>query len=361
MSARRIRAVFLKEGRHIVRDIRSLLMALGMPVLLLVLFGYALSLDVDRIPTLIYDADGSPASRELIARFQGSRFFEIRGYVDGYREIEREIDAGRVLIGLAIPRDFSGRAVVQILLDGSDSNTAAIARGYAETVIRSYRRAGQRVRPPIDARVRIWYNSTLQSKNYVVPGLIGVILMIISALLTSLTIAREWETGTMEQLLSTPVRPAELVLGKMLAFFIVGVIDTLVAVLVGVFVFDVPLRGSILLLGVTSGLFLVGSLFWGILISAIAKTQLLAFQMGILSSFLPAFLLSGFIYATENMPMVIRTITYAIPTRYFITILKGIFLKGVGIEALWLQVLLLAIWTVIVFVLATNKLKAKLA
>ena len=352
MSARRIRAVFLKESRHIIRDIRSLAMALGMPVLLLVLFGYALSLDVDRIPTLIYDADGSPASRELIARFQGSRYFEIRGHVDGYREIEREIDAGRVLMAIAIPRNFSEKPVVQILLDGSDSNTASIARGYAQTAIRSATRAGG---------VRIWYNSTLQSKNYIVPGLIGVILMIISALLTSLTIAREWETGTMEQLLSTPVRPAELVIGKMLAFFIVGVIDTVVAVLVGVFIFDVPLRGSILLLGTTSCLFLVGALFWGILISAIAKTQLLAFQMGILSSFLPAFLLSGFIYATENMPVVIRTITYAIPTRYFITILKGIFLKGVGLEVLWLPVLLLAVWTVIVFVLATNKLKAKLA
>ena len=377
MSIRRIRAIFLKEARHIVRDLRSLIMALGVPVLLLVLFGFALSLDVDRIPTLIYDADGSPASRELAARFRGSRFFAIQAFVNGYKPIEEAIDAGEVLLGIVIPADFSEDlgasrpTTVQILLDGSDSNTASIARGYAENVIRSYsasvqaaaqsRRAGQKFTPPVEARIRVWYNSTLQSKNYVVPGLIGVILMIISALLTSLTIAREWESGTMEQLLSTPVRPAELVIGKMLAFFVVGVVDTIVAVLVGVHVFDVPLRGSILLLGATSGLFLVGALFWGVLISAIAKTQVLAFQMGILSSFLPAFLLSGFIYATENMPVVIRTFTYLIPTRYFITILKGIFLKGVGMEVLWPQILLLALWTLIVFAVAVKKLKAKLA
>lgn len=377
MSIRRIRAIFLKEARHIVRDMRSLIMALGVPVLLLVLFGFALSLDVDRIPTLIYDGDGSPASRELAARFRGSRFFSIERSVDGYRAIEEAIDAGEILLGIVIPTGFSAdlgasrQATVQVLLDGSDSNTASIARGYAENVIRSYsasvqaaaqnRRAGQKFTPPVEARIRIWYNSTLQSKNYVVPGLIGVILMIISALLTSLTIAREWESGTMEQLLSTPVRPAELVIGKMLAFFVVGVVDTVVAVLVGVHVFDVPLRGSILLLGATSGLFLIGALFWGVLISAVAKTQVLAFQMGILSSFLPAFLLSGFIYAIENMPVVIRTFTYLIPTRYFITILKGIFLKGVGLEVLWAQILLLAIWTLIVFAVAVKKLKAKLA
>lgn len=377
MSIRRVRAIFLKEARHIVRDLRSLIMALGVPVLLLVLFGFALSLDVDRIPTLIYDADGSPASRELAARIRGSRFFSIEAFVDGYKPIEEAIDAGEVLLGIVIPTDFaedlgaSRETTVQILLDGSDSNTASIARGYAENVIRSYsasvqaaaqnRRAGQKFTPAVEARIRIWYNSTLQSRNYVVPGLIGVILMIISALLTSLTIAREWESGTMEQLLSTPVRPAELVIGKMLAFFVVGVLDTVVAVLVGVNMFDVPLRGSILLLGATSGLFLVGALFWGVLISAIAKTQVLAFQMGILSSFLPAFLLSGFIYAIEDMPVVIRTFTYLIPTRYFITILKGIFLKGVGLEVLWAQILLLALWTLIVFAVAVQKLKGKLA
>jgi len=376
MSGRRIRAMFVKELRHIVRDGRSLGMALGVPVLLLLLFGFALSLDVDRIPTLVYDQDRTAESRELIARFQGSRFFQIRGFVSDYGVIEREIDRGAVLLAVVIPQKYGERLTgghrtqVQLLLDGSDSNTASIAKGYAETVVRGQdvvvksaaqdRRAGIRMMVPVDARLRDWYNSTLESKNYVVPGLIAVILMIISALLTSLTIAREWESGTMEQLLSTPLRPAEMVLGKMLAFFVVGVVDSLIAVLVGVFVFEVPLRGNIFLLAATTGIFLVGALFWGIFISAVTKTQLLAYQLGILSSFLPAFLLSGFIYSVENMPGVIQVVTYIVPAKYFVTILKGIFLKGVGVEVLWVPILLLVVYAAIIFTAATNKLKAKL-
>lgn len=346
-----------KEVRHIVRDSRSLTMALGLPVLLLLLFGFALSLDVDRIPMLIYDQDRTPASRELISRFSASRYFQIRGVVEGYPAIEREIDRDAVLLALVIPHDYAKRPRVQILLDGSDSNTAAIARGYASAILQT---AGSPP-PVVDARIRVLYNSTLQSRNYVVPGLIAVILMIISALLTSLTIAREWESGTMEQLLSTPVRPAEIVIGKMLAFFAIGVADTLIAILVGVFVFHVPLRGNLALLGLTSCIFLTGALFWGILISAVAKSQLLAYQIGILSSFLPAFLLSGFIYATENMPLPIQIVSLIIPARYFVTILKGIFLKGVGLDILWIPLLFLLIYAFVVFTLATRKLTAKLA
>ena len=236
MNLRRTRAIARKELKHIVRDPRSLFMALAQPLLLLLLFGYALNLDVDRIPTLVYDANRSAKSRELIQRFQGSRFFEIRGFVDDHKAIERAIDRGRALMGIVIPQDYSERieatekAEVQILIDGSDSNTASIALGYVSSLIRNYsfelrsqvhnRRAGWKLDIPVDARLRVWYNSTLESKNYVVPGLIAVILMIIAALLTSLTIAREWEMGTMEQLLSTPLRPPEIVLGKMLAFFV---------------------------------------------------------------------------------------------------------------------------------------------
>ena len=377
MSYRRTRALFQKELRHIVRDVRSLIMALAMPLVLLLLFGYALNLDVDRVPALVYDADQSPQSRELVARFRGSRFFDIVGESPDQRGLERAIDERRVLLGLAIPRDYAQRlnagqtAEVQALLDGSDSNTAQIALGYVETLARAYsfevraaaqnQRGGMRAPPPLEAQVRVWYNSTLQSRNYVVPGLIAVILMIIAALLTSLTVAREWEMGTMEQLLSTPARPAEIVLGKMLAFFLVGVADTVVAVLVAVFVFGVPFRGELWLLGLASGVFLSGALFWGIFISAAAKSQLLAFQMGLMSSFLPAFLLSGFIYASENMPPVIQAITYVVPARYFVVILKGVFLKGVGLNVLWPPLLLLVVYAAVVFVAATRKLSQKLA
>jgi len=377
MSRRRLRAVAVKELHHITRDARSLGMALAVPLMMLLLFGFALSLDVDRIPTYVYDQDQTSQSRELIRQFRGSRFFDIRAEVNDYAALERAIDRSQILMGLVVPRDYSRslgaghQAQVQILLDGSDSNTASIALGYAESLVRNYslairtgamnRRGGERLTQPIDARLRVWYNSSLESRNYVVPGLVAVILQIIAALLTSLTIAREWEMGTMEQLLSTPLRPAELVLGKMLAYFLVGLADSAIAFLVGVFVFSVPFRGSLLLLTVSTCIFLFGSLFWGIFVSAAARTQLQAYQMGILSSFLPAFLLSGFVYTIGNMPVVIQAITYIIPARYVVTILKGIFLKGVGLTVLWAQLAFLVLYALVVFRLATRKLNQKLA
>jgi ABC-2 type transport system permease protein len=347
------------------------------PVMMLVLFGYALSLDVDRISTMVYDQDGTAASRDLIHQFQASRYFEILGYANHYDAIEHGIDRNTILMGVVIPRDYSkkvesGRtAQVQILLDGSDSNTASIALGYVDSLVRNYsldlrsdmqnRKGGGAVRPPVDARLRVWYNSSLESKNYVVPGLIAVILMIIAALLTSLTIAREREMGTLEQVLSTPLRPAEMVLGKMLAYFAVGLIDATVTVIVGIFVFEVPLRGSIVMLGVSTCVFLFGALFWGIFVSAASQTQLQAYQIGILTSFLPAFLLSGFIYAVETMPPEIQWISYVVPASYFVTILKGVFLKGVGMKVLWSELGFLALYATIVFVMATRKLNQKMA
>ncbi len=378
MSYRRLRAVFIKELHHITRDSRSLVMALAVPVMMLLLYGYALSLDVDRVPTLVYDQDKTEASRDLIQQFRGSRYFDILGVVDTYKPIEHGIDSNRILMGLTIPRGYGGliganrEAPIQILLDGSDSNTASIVLGYAESLVRGYsfqlrsemqnRRGGERTgAPPVDAQLRVWYNSSLESKNYVVPGLIAVILQIISALLTSLTIAREWEMGTMEQLLSTPLRPTEMVLGKMLAYFVVGVADAAMAVVVGLTIFTVPLRGSVVLMAVSLSLFLVGVLFWGIFVSAAAKTQLQAYQMGILSSFLPAFLLSGFVYEIQTMPWVIQVITHIIPARYVVTIMKGVFLKGVGLNILWPEFGFLALYATLVFLAAVRKVNQKLA
>jgi len=376
VSPRRTRAIARKELLHIVRDPRSLTQALAMPLLMILLFGYALSFDVDRILTFVYDADRTPQSRELISRFQGSRFFEVVGAAPSYAEVERHVDTGECLLGIAIRQGYgrevaAGRSAgVQILIDGSDSNTASIALGYVESVMWTYgsevrarallRQTGQRVEPPLEPRLRVWYNSRLESKNYIIPGLIAVILTIIAALLTSLTIAREWETGTMEQLLSTPVRAAELVLGKMSAYFLIGVADMALAILAGLFVFGVPLRGNLLFLALTSFIFLFGALGWGILLSALARSQVLAFQMGLLSSFLPALILSGFIYATQNMPLPIRIVSHLTPARYFVTALKGIFLKGVGPEVLWAELLFLAGYATFIFIAATRRLRGKL-
>jgi ABC-2 type transport system permease protein len=372
MSLRRVRAVARKEFLHIVRDPRSLGMALAVPLAMLLLFGYALSLDVDQIPTVVLDRDQSAESRALVDRFAASGYFTLERAVSSYAEIEHEIDQNRALLALVIPADYSKRlgqrqdAQVQLLLDGSDSNTASIALAYARGVIqmhslglagRTMPDAGGRPQP----RIRVWYNPALESKNYIVPGLVAVILMIISALLTSLTIAREWETGTMEQILSTPLRPDEIVLGKMTAFFILGLLNAATAVTLGFFLFDVPLRGSVLLLFATTCVFLFGAFGWGILLSAVARSQLLAFQMGIMSSFLPAFLLSGFVFAVGNMPEVVQVVTYIVPARYFVTILKGIFLKGIGPALLAGDIMFLALFSVIVFAAATRKVGGRIA
>ncbi|HEX8984489.1 MAG TPA: ABC transporter permease [Bryobacteraceae bacterium] len=377
MKLRRIRAVAGKEFLHIVRDHRSLAMALAVPLLMLLLFGYALTLDVDRIPTLVYDSDRTPQSRDLIAQFAGSRYFQILGYTDRYSEIERSIDGDRCLLGLVIQRNYArdllaGRkAEVQLIFDGSDSNTASIAKGYADAMLQAYasrirahemmRKGGAEPTPPVDARLRVLYNSELKSKNYIVPGLISVIMAIISALITSLTIAREWEMGTMEQLLSTPLRPAEIVLGKAAAFFGIGFVDTVISIGLGVIVFDVPLRGNLFLLAGASCLFLVGALCQGIFISAIARSQVLAYQMGMVASFLPAFLLSGFVYSIENMPRAIQLITYVVPARYFVSLLKGVFLKGVGPSVLWSEMAMLSAYAASVLLLAAKMLRQKVA
>jgi len=377
MNPRRLKAVTKKELLHIVRDARSLYLALALPLVMLLLFGYALTLDVDRIPTYIYDQDGTPQSRELIDQFRGSRYFQILGEIHDYKTVERGIDKNTILLGVVIPNDYSRHLVageeadVQLLVDGSDSNTAGIALGYAQIIVQSYaaqlrsntqvRRGGQPLRIPVEPRIRVWYNSDLKSKNFIVPGLIAVTMMIIAAMLSSLTIAREWENGTMEQLLSTPVRPGELVLGKLLAYFALGLADMFISIIVGVFIFQVPFRGNALFLFFTSCLFLFGALSWGIFISATARTQLQAYQLGMLSSFLPGYILSGFVYSLANMPQAIQLISYVVPARYFVTILNGIFLKGIGIKFLWVEVLMLGAYASLIFWRASKKMRQKVA
>ncbi len=367
MNLQRVGAVLRKELLHIVRDPRSLTLALAMPGLLLLLFSYALSLDVDHIPTLILDQDRSADSRSLVAQFAGSRYFTIEGHVTGYAEIDRCVDRNTCLLAVVIPRDFASHLAerrpkpVQLLLDGTDSNTASIARGYAESVVTAWGSARLKLRVPIEVRTRVWYNSSLESKNFIVPGLISVILIIIAALLTSLTVAREWETGTLEQLLSTPLRSTELILGKLGAFFLLGVLDALIALVTAVFVFNVPFRGDLGFLALATAVFLVGAFSWGLFLSSVAETQLLAFQMGMLSSFLPAFLLSGFIYAIENMPLPVQIVSHLFPSRYFIAILKATFLKGLGFAELWPQLAALIAYAVIVAALAMRAMRTKVA
>jgi len=376
MKLQRIKAVAKKEFLHVLRDPRSLIMGIAIPLLLLFLFGYALTLDVDNVPLIVWDQSDSPASREFVSRFSGSRYFSQQRHTDNYREIESAIDRREALIAHVIPVDFarhigSGeKAPVQAILDGSDPNTATIALGYAEAVTRSYsreislrqalRHGGTTAVAQLDVRPRVWFNDDLISRNYSYPGLIAVIMMVIAALLTSLTVVREWETGTMEQLISTPLRGPELIVGKLIPYFTIGVLDLLLSVLVGEFVFAVPLRGSLWLLFGMSVVFLVGALSLGMLISVTARSQLLASQFALVATMLPAFLLSGFIFPIDNMPLPIQGITHIITARYFVTILRGIYLKDVGLDVLAGEAVFLAVFAVVVITLAIRKFRKKI-
>ena len=377
MKLGRLIAIARKEFLHVVRDPRSLAMGIAIPMLMLVLFGFALTLDVDNVPLVVWDQDQTPASRELVSRFSGSRYFSLREAVRGYPELVEAVNTGRAMAALVIPPRFAAQVetgrdtAVQWIVDGSDANTATLAISYAEAVVRAYSQeiaarrmeklGGPELRPALEIRPRVWFNPELESKNYIIPGLIAVIMMVIAALLTSLTVAREWERGTMEQLISTPVRGHELILGKLVPYFVIGMIDVAIAVLMGEFLFDVPLRGEVALLFGTAAVFLAGALGMGMLISVVMKNQLLASQFAMVTTFLPAFLLSGFMFAIANMPQPIQVITHIVPARYFVALLKGIYLKGVGLEILAGEAMLLAVYGAIVLLLANVKFKKKLA
>lgn len=377
MNLRRLWAVARKEAIHLRRDPRSLILAIGIPMLMIVLFGYALTLDVDRVPFVVWDQSHTPASRDYVARFTSSRYFALRHAVDSYAAIGQAIDEREAGLALVIDAEFArdvrtGRAArVQAIIDGSDSNTAAIILGYAQAVTSRYdqeimlaeahRVGAPEPRPPLEVRSRVLFNADLESKNFIIPGLIAVIMGLIAALLTSLTIAREWERGTMEQLVSTPVRPAELILGKLIPYFAVGMVDVAIAVATAVWVFDVPLRGSVPLLFGMAALFIIGTLGQGIFISTVARGQLLASQLAMVSTFLPAFLLSGFMFAITNMPAPVQVITHLIPARYFVALVKGIYLRGVGLEVMWGDAVFLALFALIIVGLAIARFRKRLA
>jgi len=376
MKLRRLWAVARKEGLHVRRDPRSLLLAIGIPMLMIVVFGYALTLDVDRVAFVVWDRSGTPASRDLIARFDASRYFDLQGTVAGEAELSRVLDERRAVLALVIDAGFAddlsaGRSpAVQAIVDGADSNTAAIVLGYAQGVAagldrailleRAARRGARPPVAPVDLRPRVWFNPDLESKDYIIPGIGAVILGLIAALITSLTVAREWEQGTMEQLISTPVRPVELILGKLVPYFAIAMFDMLIAVAMAVWVFDVPLRGSVPLLFACAALFVVGTLGQGILISTLARGQLLASQLAMVTTFLPAFILSGFMFSIANMPAPVRVITHIVPARYFVAIVKGIYLRGVGLETLWRDVLFLAGFAFIVVAIAIVRFRKSL-
>jgi ABC-2 type transport system permease protein len=376
MSFSRCWAIARKEFFHIFRDPRSLALVILMPALLMLLFGYAVTLDVKRVAIVVLDRDHTQESLSFIQRFSASPYFNLRFVAQDERGVKQLIDRGDVKMGLIIPWNFSrtiksGRkAVVQVLLDGTDSNTANIVLSYVQAIGRQYtqeqtfikvKRMGlQKANLPVEGRTRVWFNEELESKNYFIPGLVAVIMSIIGVLLTGQVVVREWERGTMELLISTPVRKGELIIGKLFPYFFLSLLDLTLALLMAKWLFHVPLRGSITLLFLLSSLYILVALALGMIISTVAKTQLLANQMAMIIGFLPTFLLSGFTFSISNMPDWLQMMTYAIAPRYYVTILKEIFLKGAGFSFLWFETLILIGFMVAGFWVASRSFKKEL-
>lgn len=365
MNASRLTAIAWKESLHVLRDPRALGISIVLPLILLLLFGYALTLDVDRIPYAVWDESRTPQSRELLSRFEGSRYFSQVENLDRGQDIEPLLKQGNIKMVLHIPHDFASHvspgalslgknAQVQLLQDGSDSNTATLVMQYAESIIQNHSREILRKASalPLELRPQLWFNPGMESRIFIIPGLIAVIMMLISALLTSLTVAREMETGTLEPLYATPVRGSELILGKLAPYFVIGMLDMALCVLAGHILFQVPLKGSLLLLTLFSAIYLLGALGMGALISIRAKSQLLASQAAFVATFLPAFLLSGFMFDISAMPKALQLFTHMIPARYFVSMIRALYLKGTGLEALWPEALLLTAFAAFVIFLA---------
>ena len=364
---RRFLAIAQKEFIHILRDWRSLFLALAIPAVLIFIFGYALTFDLKNTPVVVWDQSRSTESRELLSFFEGSKYFSIKSYHDNYNALEVDINKGKAMLAIVIPSTFAKdlfhkSANVQIIGDGSDANTMRLALGYVKGIASIYNQhlSFPTIISSLDLSPRAWYNLDLRSQNAIIPGIIAIVLIVIVAMLTSITVAKEWEMGTMEQLLSTPIRKTEFILGKITPYYFIGMLDVVIAIILSRYLFDVPLRGNPALLFCMSSLFLSGALFFGLMLSITFKSQVLSNQIALLATFLPTMLLSGFVFSIPNMPIIVQYITYIVPARYFIAILKGIYLKGIGLEVLWLNALLLLFYAVIMFFLSLKKFKLKL-
>jgi len=369
VNSRRLWELIRKEFRQMFRDPRSARMIFLSPIVQLLLFGYAVNTDVRNAKTLVVDYDATATSRELVQTFAASGYFQIVGYGHRPADLARALDRGDVVLGLEIPRGFAadiaaGRpAQVQVLVDGTSSNTATVAQGYATQIIGQFRRADGRTggqtggrADAIDLRARAWYNPNLVSRVYNVPGVIGTIVMLMGLLLTALAIVREREIGTLEQLMVSPLSPAELILGKCLPVVAVCFIDLMMITVVAMLWFHIPLIGSFGLLLFASTFYILSGLGLGLLISTVSNTQQEAF-MSMFFFFLPAIILSGFMYPVENMPIVVQYATLANPIRHYLVIVRGIFLKGAGLEVLAPQIAVLAFMGVTVLWIAASRLR----
>jgi ABC-2 type transport system permease protein len=374
---RRLWYLMWKELLELRQDPRLFGVIFIAPIVQLTFLGYAATTDVKNVPMVVVDQDHTPQSRELISRFDASPYFTIVGNIDTVAQLEGWFEGNRAWMGLVIPGDYHERvgsnrqATVQVIADGTDSNSTNVAMGYAANLVNGYNEelarerltaAGQKVPPrAIDARIRVWFNPQLESRDFMIPGIVALLLLVITTNLSSMAVVREKELGTLEQLNVTPVTRWQLILGKLLPYGIIGILDVLLVTTVAVTWFGIPLLGSPLLLFATSCIYLLTTLGLGLFISTISNTQQQAMMTATFFFLTPMLYLSGFIFPIENMPAVIQPITYLIPLTYFITIVRGIFLKGVGVAVLWPQILALLAWGLIIVGLAVARSRKTLA
>jgi ABC-2 type transport system permease protein len=351
VKARTVRAIARKEAIHLIRDFRSLYLAFAIPLLLILLFGYALSLDVERVPTAVVDQDRTPASRNLIRRLEASIAFEVVARPESAAAAADLLDRNRVRLAVVIPPGWTAElaadrpAALQVVIDGSDPNYAGNARAFISAFIARENRerlaaylnrlGREPIRPPVDGRIRVWFNEDLESRNFIVPGIIAIIIMIVGALLTSLVIAREVENGTLETLRALPVRGVELFLGKALPYFLIALADVLIAILMGQLLFGVVMKSSFWVMILASTVYIFVALSLGLLISTLAKAQLVANQAAVLVTYLPSLLLSDFVFPRENMPVLLQAVSRIVPATYFIDILNGLYLRSLTLAELW--------------------------
>lgn len=350
--------IIKKEFLQFKRDPKMFGIILISPIIQLVFLGYAANFDVDIVHTTIYDMDKTEESRELLNTFESSGYFIFDSYVNNYEELQSNLESGKTILSIVIPNDYARKlnkkqpVKIQAIFDGSDGNTASVAAGYANSLLINYsqkitleiqRKLGKELIAvnPLEAETRVWYNPEVKTRNFMVPGIVGLLLMMVTLILTSLAVVKEKEIGTLEQLIVTPIKPFQLIIGKLVPFAILGVASIIIVLISMTVIFNIPVRGSYIFLFVSSFIYILSTLGLGLFVSTISKTQQQAMMLAIFVIMLPMVYLSGFVFPIENMPKIIQLVTYFIPLKYFMLIIRGIILKGTGFAEHWQDGLIL--------------------
>ena len=374
---RTILHIIKKEFLQFKRDPKMFGIILIAPVIQLIFLGYAVTLDVNTVHTLVYDQDKTEESRNFIETFTSSGFFKVDYYADNYEQLTKNLDKGKIIFALVIPKKFSDKihrretSPVQAIFNGSDGNTASISAGYVAKVVQGYAqnillnymdKSGRKILPAgiIEPEIRIWYNPELLTRHFMVPGIVGLLLSIITLILTSLAIVKEKEIGTLEQLVVTPIKSYQLIIGKLIPFVILGFVAVMIVLTAMSVIFNIPVRGSIIFLFFCSFLYILSTLGLGLFVSTISKTQQQAMMIAIFGVMMPMVFLSGFAFPIENMPKIIQYISYFIPLRYFMTIIRGIILKGIGFAELWKETLMLLFMGISILYLSSLRFHRRL-